>query len=149
MWKRFHRTLSLRRTNFCVCSASVQIWTVFTWTSKHMISQHKTISLLADHTCKRFNHLLSKSMNWFHRLVSQWKNFYEKWGGTAWWSIHLIYGGGDSSTEGTRLRRRRLIYGGGDLSMEGETLLRRGRLILLMVEQKCWKLSVDLYLQYR
>jgi hypothetical protein len=73
------------------------------------------------------------------------------------WSIHLVYGGGvsssesvtllsflnrgrprdattewegDSSTEGkNRLRRGRLVYGWGDSSTEGETRLRRGRLI--------------------
>ncbi len=38
-------------------------------------------------------------------------------------SIHLVYGGGDSSTEGeTRLRRGRLDYG-------GVTLLQRARLV--------------------
>jgi hypothetical protein len=37
--KQFHRTLSLCRTNFCVfCSPSIKIWTVFTWTSKRMLS---------------------------------------------------------------------------------------------------------------
>ncbi len=36
--KRFHRTLSKRWTNFRVCSASVQISTVFTWTSERMLS---------------------------------------------------------------------------------------------------------------
>jgi hypothetical protein len=67
-----------------------------------------TISSLAKHTRKGFNRLLSKRMNWLHRLVSQRINFSEKEGWTAWWSIHLIYGGEHSSTEG------RLKYEGGD-----------------------------------
>ncbi len=32
-WKWFHRWLSQRRRNFCVCSASIQILTFLTWTS--------------------------------------------------------------------------------------------------------------------
>ena len=48
--RRFHSTLSLRRTNIRVCSASVHILTVFTWTSKRM--------LIAELTRKRFHRLL-------------------------------------------------------------------------------------------
>jgi hypothetical protein len=71
MRKRFHRTLSLRRTNFRACSASVQILTVFTWPSKRMLSQRgnnfiaswaskrRTISSLAKHMRKRFHRLLT------------------------------------------------------------------------------------------
>jgi hypothetical protein len=58
--------------------------------------------------------------------------------------VDLIYGGGDSSTEGTRLRRGRLFYGGGDLSMKRKIPLWRGRAFYggedsfhLMVEQNC------------
>jgi hypothetical protein len=48
-------------------------------------------------------------------------------GRTAWWSIHLLYGGGDSSTDGeTHIQRARLVYGRrGDSSTEGETHLQR------------------------
>jgi hypothetical protein len=36
--KQFHRTLSIRWTNFRICSASIQILTFLTWTSKRMLS---------------------------------------------------------------------------------------------------------------
>jgi hypothetical protein len=53
---------------------------------------------------------------------------------TAWWLIHRVYGGGDSSTEGetqlqrgrfVRQQRGRLIFRGGDLYTEGGTHLQR------------------------
>jgi hypothetical protein len=45
--KRFHRTLSLRQTNFHACSASSKMLTVFTCTSH------------AEHMRKQFHRLLS------------------------------------------------------------------------------------------
>ncbi len=82
----------------------------------------KTISSLAEHTWKRFNRLLSISRIEF---IAWWANgeiFLKKEGWTAWWSILLIYGGGDlSMEEETRLWRGRFLYGGGDSSTEGKT----------------------------
>jgi hypothetical protein len=59
----FHHLLSLQWANFRVCSDSAQILTVFTWTSKHMLSKHgndfiigwaytETISSQAEHMQK-------------------------------------------------------------------------------------------------
>ncbi len=61
MRKRFHRTLSIRGTNFRACSASDKMWTVFTCNSMLSISgtnfiagwaYTEWISSLAEHTRK-------------------------------------------------------------------------------------------------
>jgi hypothetical protein len=52
-------------------------------------------------------------------------------GGTRLQRARLVYGRGDSSTEGggAHLQRGRLIHREGDLSMEGEARLRREKLV--------------------
>ncbi len=59
--KRLHRTLSIRQTNFRVCSASGKMLTVFTWTA--MLSIREMILSHPEHTRK-----------WFKR----WLNIYEE-----------------------------------------------------------------------
>ncbi len=70
--KQFHRTLSIRETNFRACSASGKMWTVFT--CKYMLSicgtnfiPHRAyaeqISSLAEHTRNGFHRWLSISGN--------------------------------------------------------------------------------------
>ena len=57
MRKRFHRTLSIRGTNFCACSASGEMWTVFT--CRAMLSIHGRISSHTEHMRNEFHPWLS------------------------------------------------------------------------------------------
>jgi hypothetical protein len=116
--KRFHRLLSIRGNDFIACWA-----------------YEDTILSLAEHTWKRFYRLLSQRRNGVHCMMVNLSRLR---------SGRLVYGGGDSSTEGG------LIYGVEDLSTlyRGETRLWRGRFVFgggnsffLMSEQVCWKLS--------
>jgi hypothetical protein len=77
-----HGMLSIRKTNFCVCSASIQILSVFIWTSKRMLCQRgtdfiacwtymETILSLVEHTWKWFHCWLSISENDF---LACWAN---------------------------------------------------------------------------
>ncbi len=109
--KQFHRMLCIWGNNFIAC-----------WAYKEIISS------LAEHKQK-----------WFHRLLSQRRNFSDKkrgmlldvgWDSTTKGVNHLQHRGGLSSLEGeTCLWRGRLVYGGGDSSMEGKSHLRRGRFV--------------------
>jgi hypothetical protein len=93
--KRFHRTLSIRGTNFCACSASGKMWTVFT--CKFMLSIRETnliagwayaerISSLAEHARKclkveylgRIEYDFQKSRvtgSWDHKVSVSAKKF--------------------------------------------------------------------------
>ncbi len=55
--KRFHRTLSIRGTNFRVCSARGKKWTVFT--CKFMLSIGERISSHTEHKGNKFHRWLS------------------------------------------------------------------------------------------
>ncbi len=111
--------------------------TVFTRTSKCMLSQHvnefttcwayvETISSLAEHKRKWFHHLLSKKRNFSEKRVVNCMMVDP----SRLQRGRLVFGGRVSSTEEeTHLRRGRLVYGGGDSSTEGKIHLWRGKLI--------------------
>ncbi len=76
--KWFHRTLNIRRTNFGVRSASVQISTVFTWTSERMQSIRGNYS-----GRKKFNpSWLTLSLSAGPRPGGQARTMARRWG--AW-----------------------------------------------------------------
>jgi hypothetical protein len=98
MRKRFHPLLSIHRNYFIACLTCEE--TMFAgW------AYMETISSLAEHKRK-----------WFHRLLSKWRNFSDKRG------VNFIV------VDPFRLRKERLVYGGGDSSTEGKINLQRGRL---------------------
>jgi hypothetical protein len=155
MRKRFHHLLSICRNDF------IAHWAQLAFKFGQVLHGHPNAS-----TQKRFHCLLSiRAIGLIACWAKAWIDFIAWWANgeiflkkerwTAWWSHlrrwRLI------STEGeTGLRRGRLIYRGGDSSIERKIPLWRVRLFyggedsfLLMVEQNCWNLSVDLYLQYR
>ncbi len=66
--KRFHRTLSIRGTNFCACSASGKMWTVFT--CKFMLSKRGTNFIAHWAYTERISSLPEHTWNGFHCWLS-------------------------------------------------------------------------------
>ncbi len=66
--KRFHRTLSIQGTNFRGCSASGNIWTVFT--CKSMLSIRGTNFIANWAYAERTSWLAEHTRNGFHRWLS-------------------------------------------------------------------------------
>jgi hypothetical protein len=70
--KRFHHTVSLRRTNSRVCSASIPILTLFTLTSQSMLSQGRNDFITCwAYMWKRLHRLLSIGRNDFINIFSK------------------------------------------------------------------------------
>ncbi len=71
-WKRFHLTLSIRETNFCACSASGKMWTVFKCTSMLSICETHFFAYWAY--AERISSHTEHMQNGFHRWLSIRRN---------------------------------------------------------------------------